>query len=85
MWLGDGDSGLVERNGNDFVPAEVANITDFDGQIIPRLPLKIERVVDGVGQFVGAVVGGKREQLLLRSGSLPVFRRRALQYSAGNC
>ena len=61
---GRGDSGLVERNGNDSVPAKVADITDLDGQIVSRLPLKIERVIDGIGQLVGAVISGEGKELL---------------------
>ncbi len=61
-----GDAGLVERNGNDSVAAKVADVSDLDSQIVAWLPLNVERVVDGVRQLVGAVIGGKGEELLLR-------------------
>ncbi len=54
--------------------AEIADVANFDCQVLARLPLDVESVVDGVGQFVGAIVGGKGEQrrpcdaCLLRSG-----------------
>src|SRR5581483_12143756 len=40
---------LIEGNGNDLMTAEIADIADIDGQIIARLPLPVECVVDGVG------------------------------------
>ena len=43
--------------------AQVADVTDLDRQVVARLPLNIERVIDGVGQFVGTVVSGKGEKL----------------------
>ena len=36
--------------------ADVAYIAKFDGEIVTRLPLDIQGVVDGVGKFVGAGV-----------------------------
>ena len=39
--------------------SEVSHIAQFDGEIIARLPLEVEGVVDGVGQFVGAVVNAE--------------------------
>src|SRR5579864_59597 len=56
-------SRFVKRNRNDFMPSEIANISDFDREVAPRLPLNIERVIDGVRQFIRAVVGRKRKQL----------------------
>jgi hypothetical protein len=41
--------------------AEIADVTDFDGQVATRLPLNIERLVQGVRQLVGAVVIGERK------------------------
>ena len=31
---------------------KIADVADFDGQVIARLPLNIERLVNGVGEFV---------------------------------
>ena len=42
--------------------AEIADVADLDGQIVTRLPLNVERLVQRVRQFVGAVVVGEREQ-----------------------
>lgn len=44
------------------MPAEVADIADLDGQIIARLPLDVQRVVDAVGKLVVAIVEGEREK-----------------------
>ena len=57
-----GDYWLIEGDGNHFVAAEVADVSDLDGEIVTRLPLKVERVIDGVGQLVGAVIGGEGEE-----------------------
>ncbi len=57
--------GLVEGR-NDLVAAEIADIADFDGEVVARLPLDVERVVEGVGQLVGAVVDAERDGLAER-------------------
>ena len=59
-----GDSRLVKWDGNHFVAAQVADVSDFDGEIVTRLPLDVERVIDGVGELVGTVISGKREERL---------------------
>ena len=43
--------------------AHIAHIAQFDGQIVARLPLDVERVVEGVGQLVLAVVDAERDGL----------------------
>src|SRR5207302_6908650 len=43
--------------------AEVADVADFDGEVVARLPLDVERVVVGVGQLVGAVIDAERDGL----------------------
>jgi hypothetical protein len=45
------------------VAAHIAHVAQLDGQVGPRLPLEVERVVDGVGQLVGAVVDAERDGL----------------------
>ena len=62
---------LIERNRNDLVTAEVADVAQFDGEIVARLPLDVERVVDGVGQLVGAVVDAERDRAGRSSSMLP--------------
>ena len=42
--------------------AEIADVTNLDRQVLARLPLDIESAVDGIGQFVGAIVGSEGEQ-----------------------
>ena len=65
-WVrGRSDARLIERNRDHFMSAEIPDVADLDGQIVPRLPLNVKCVVDGVGKLVGAVVGCKGEQLLL--------------------
>ena len=56
------DARLVERHRNDFMAAEIADVANLDCQVLARLPLDIESAVDGIGQFVGAIVGSKGEQ-----------------------
>src|SRR5262249_24660247 len=63
------NSRLVERNRNDLVASEVADISDLNRQISSRLPLNIEGVVNGVGQLIGAIIGCEREQLLTTNDS----------------
>ena len=43
--------------------AEVADVANFDCQVVARLPLDVEGVVEGVGQLVGAVVDAERDGL----------------------
>jgi hypothetical protein len=56
---GRSNVGLIERYGDNLVPAKIAHISDFDGQVAARLPLKVKRVVESVRQFVGAIVNTK--------------------------
>ncbi len=51
--------------------AEVADVAELDGEVVARLPLDVEGVVDGVGQLVGAVVDAERDRLAVvdQSGS----------------
>src|ERR1700722_6000732 len=68
---GGGNSGRVEGNRNDSGAAKVADVSDFDRKIVSRLPLDIERVVDGVGKLIGTVVSGEGKQLrTTRNGGL---------------
>src|ERR1700761_3872183 len=60
---GTGDAGLVERHGNDLMPAQIADIANFYGDVVARLPLNVERVVVSVGKRVLAVVDTKRDRL----------------------
>jgi hypothetical protein len=74
-WAGSsGDGGLIERNGNDLVTADIAHVAEFDGDIGTRLPLNVEGVVDGVGQLVSAVVYAEGDGLAVvdHSGSAVV-------------
>ena len=57
------DVGLVERNRDHLVPAQVANVAKVEGQIVARLPLDVEGVVDRVRQLVLAIVNAKRDRL----------------------
>ena len=43
--------------------AEIADVADFECQIVARLPLDVQRVVDTVGQLVGPVVDAERDRL----------------------
>ena len=40
--------------------AQIAHVSKLEGEIVPRLPFDVESVIEGVGQFVGAVVNAKR-------------------------
>src|SRR6266481_3217029 len=63
-WIRRGsNSCLVERHGDNLMAAEVADVADLDGEIFTGLPLNIEGVVDGVRQFVGAVIDSEWEDL----------------------
>ena len=66
LGTGAGDLRLIEGDGDHFVTSEVAHVTDFNGEIVARLPLDIERVVDGVGKLVGPIVSSKGNRLPLR-------------------
>ena len=57
------DVGLVKRNRDHLVPAQVANVSEVKGQIVARLPLHVQCVVDGVRQLVLAIVNAKRDRL----------------------
>ena len=61
-WL-ERRSRLVERHRDHLVAAQIADIAELDGQVVARLPLNIQRVVDGVRQLVGAVVNAQRDRL----------------------
>src|SRR5260370_41571438 len=54
-----GNPRLVERQGNDFMAAEIADVSDLESEVATRLPLDIERMIDRVGEFVGSVVIGE--------------------------
>src|SRR5208282_5528369 len=53
------DLRLVEWQGNDLVTAQVADIADVDGEVVTRLPLNVESLVERVGKLVGAIVIGE--------------------------
>src|ERR1700728_2070036 len=53
---------LVERQGNYGMTPQVADVADLDREIVPRLPLNIQRLVHGVRKLVRAVVVREREQ-----------------------
>ena len=57
--------------------AEIAHIAEFEDQVVAWLPLDIQRVVVGVGQFVGAVIDAQRDGLAASS--------RYWRYWAGTC
>ena len=42
--------------------SEIADVADVNGQVVARLPLNIESLIDGVGQLVGAIVDAKGKQ-----------------------
>ena len=44
------------------MPAKVADVADFDGEVVARLPLNVERLVERVRQLVVAVVIAEREE-----------------------
>ena len=54
---------LVKRNGNNQVSAEIPDVADLHEEIVARLPLYVQRVVDAVGQFIFAIVNCEREKL----------------------
>ena len=56
-----GDAGLVEGDGDDGVTAAVAVVAEREGEVVARLPLEVEGVVDGVGEDVVLVVGAEVE------------------------
>src|ERR1700694_2131297 len=56
-----GNPRLVERQGNNFMAAEIADIANLDGEVATRLPLNVERLIERIGKLVGAVVIGKWE------------------------
>ncbi len=57
------DTGLVEGDRDDLMPAAIADEADLDRQIVARLPLDVKSVVEGVRQLVGAVVYAQRNGL----------------------
>ncbi len=57
------DVGLVERNRNDLMTADVADVADIDREVVARLPLNIQRVVEGIRQLVRAIVDAERDGL----------------------
>src|SRR5882757_9720128 len=60
---GRGNTGLVEGYWDDLVTAKVADVSELDGEVIARLPLDVQGVVDGVGQLVVLGVVGEGEHL----------------------
>ena len=42
--------------------ADVADVANFNGEIVTRLPLNVERIVERIRKFVSAVVVGEGEQ-----------------------
>ena len=68
---GRSDIRLIEWHGNDLMAAQIAHVSEFDGEIVPRLPLDVECVVHGVGQFVGAVVDTERNRPAISSQCCP--------------
>ena len=55
------DPRLVERDGDDLVAAEVANVAELHQQVVARLPLQVQGEVDAVRQLVGGVVHAQGE------------------------
>ena len=55
--------GWLNGNGNHLVASYLANVAELDGQIIARLPLKVEGVVNRVRQFVLSVVDTEGDRL----------------------
>ena len=43
---------LVEGNRNNFMAAKIADVADVDGEIVPRLPLNVEGLIECVGKLV---------------------------------
>ena len=50
------DTGLIERKRYDFMTAEIADIADLNSEVVARLPLNIERLIDSIGQFVAVSI-----------------------------
>ena len=61
-FVGEAIPGLIERNGNDFMTAQIADVADFNSKVVARLPLNIEGLVHSVWQFVGAIVDAEGKQ-----------------------
>ena len=55
--------------------AHVAHVANIDGEIIARLPLNVQCVVEGVGQLVGAVIDAERDGLAAIARSSGEIRR----------
>src|SRR5580698_4900916 len=57
-----GNARLVEGDRYHFVTAEIPDIADVNREIVPRLPLNIERFVERIGQLIIAVVNTEGEE-----------------------
>src|SRR5579862_1924411 len=69
-----GDLRLIERQWHHFMAAQIADVADIDGQIIARLPLKVERFIHRIGQLVGAIINSKRKEWSAREDRIPVWQ-----------
>jgi len=54
---------LVERDGNDFVASQIADVADVYGEVPARLPLNIQGLIEGVWEFIRPVIVGKGKQM----------------------
>ena len=63
-WV-ESDIRLIERNRDYLMASQVAHVAHFNRQIVARLPLQVQRVVDRVRQLVGAVIDAQRDRLAI--------------------
>ena len=54
---------LVERHRDHLVSPKISDVANLNRQVLARLPLNVQGVVDRVGQFIGWIVDTKREEL----------------------
>jgi len=58
------DTRLIERYGNHLVTSQVPHVAHRDEQVVPRLPLNVQRLIEGIRQFIRPVVIREGKQRL---------------------
>src|ERR1700728_2978739 len=57
-----GNLRLIERQGNDLMAAQIADVSNVDREVFAGLPLNVQCLIHRVGELAGAVVISEREQ-----------------------
>ena len=63
--------------------SEIAHVANFDREVLTRLPLNVERLVESIREFVGTVVIGEGEQRYISFDLARIRQKQILGIAAG--